>query len=120
MLRKLPPLQSRSGPHKLLIIGTTGLSDDVLELTGLQGAFNSCIDVPYLSSAGEVLACLLDNSMYTFSESQAKALRQRLTKKSCHIGMKKLISIIEASKKANSYDVDMIVRRLEIEGHLTN
>ncbi len=74
-----PHTQSPSGPHKLLIIGTTGLSDDVLELAGLKGAFHSCIDV---RSAREVLECLLDNSMYMFSDSQAKALRQRLTQKS--------------------------------------
>ena len=74
--------QSKGLPHKLLIVGTTGLSDDILEHTGLQGAFNTRIGVPYLSSGSEVLACLLDQSMYTFSESQAKALKDRLAKRS--------------------------------------
>lgn len=118
LLRKLPPVQSKGTPHKLLIIGTTGLNDDVLELTGLQGAFNTCIDVPYLTSGSEVLGCLLDQCMYSFSESQAKDLTQRLAKKSCRIGMKKLLSIVEASKQGDSYDVDIIVRRLAMEGGL--
>ena len=74
--------QSKGLPHKLLIIGTTGLNDDVLDLTGLQGAFNTRINVPYLSSGSEVLACLLDQSMYTFSKSQAKTLEDRLAKRS--------------------------------------
>ena len=75
--------QSGKDPHKLLIIGTTGFRDEVLELTGLQGAFNSCIEVPYLTNGSEVLTCLLDKNMYTFSETEIKKLEQRLAKKRC-------------------------------------
>ena len=46
------------GQHKLLIIGTTGLSDEVLERTGIRGAFNSCIEVPYLTSPRELMTVI--------------------------------------------------------------
>ena len=63
--------------HKLLIIGTTGFDDDVLELTGLGSAFNSSINVPFLSNGSEVLAVLQSN-MYQFSSQETTALEARL------------------------------------------
>ena len=63
--------------HKLLIIGTTGFDNDVLELTGLGSAFNSSINVPFLSNGSEVLAVLQSN-MYQFSSQETTALEARL------------------------------------------
>ena len=53
----LPP-QTQKVPHRLLIIGTTGFNDEVLELTGIQGAFDSCIEVPSLTSGAEIMAAI--------------------------------------------------------------
>ena len=40
------------------MIGTTGLSDEVLELLGVQGAFGQCIEVPYLTEGDDVYSVL--------------------------------------------------------------
>ena len=53
----LPP-QTQKVPHRLLIIGTTGFNNEVLELTGIQGAFDSCIEVPSLTSGAEIMAAI--------------------------------------------------------------
>ena len=104
--------QSGKDPHKLLIIGTTGFRDEVLEQTGLQGAFNSCIEVPYLTNGSEVLACLLDKNMYTFSETQIKKLEQRLAKKRCVVPSMCIITLYFVCK------CKMCFRRFRLQAFL--
>lgn len=64
--------------HKLLIIGTSGFDNDVLELTGIGPAFNSSIRVPYLTQGAEVLNVLQESNMYQFSNDETTALQTRL------------------------------------------
>ena len=65
-------------PHKLLIIGTTGLDNDVLELTGISSAFNKSLVVPYLTSGTDILYILQESNMYHFTEDELTALEPRL------------------------------------------
>ena len=44
--------------HKLLVIGTTSLDDDVLGAMRIRSAFNSTLEVPLLTSGAEVVALL--------------------------------------------------------------
>lgn len=50
----------------------------MLELTGISDAFNSSIEVPYLTSCDDVLAVLKDPSLYQFSSGELKELEKRL------------------------------------------
>lgn len=82
----LPASQkSGKGQHKLLIIATTGFSDEVLERTGIRGAFDTCIDIPYLQSIGELMHVLRGDSedkeqsvMYSFSAKQLREIEHKL------------------------------------------
>ena len=73
-------------PHKLLIIGTSGLDNDVLDLAGIAPAFNNSIQVPYLTSGSEILTLLQEsNASYHFSNDETEVLQARLTgKRSAH------------------------------------
>ena len=73
--------QSGKHPHKLLIIGTTSFKDDVLDMTGISDAFNSTIEVPYLTSGDDILAVLKDSSLYQFTAGELKELEKRLNGK---------------------------------------
>lgn len=67
--------------HKLLIIGTSGLDSDVLELTRISQAFKSSIQVPYLCKGSEILNVLQDSNMYQFSNDETIALQASLKDK---------------------------------------
>ena len=64
-----------------MIIGTSSFKDDVLELTGIRDAFNSSIEVPYLTTGDDILAVLKDPSLYQFSSGELKELEKRLSGK---------------------------------------
>ncbi len=83
----LPSAQSSGkDQHKLIIIATTGFSDEVLERTGIRGAFNTCIEVPYLTTVGELMFVLRgdseekeqSSSLYSFTPKQLRELEQKL------------------------------------------
>jgi len=115
LLRKNPPVTQKL-PHKLLIIGTTGLDDDVLELTGIRGAFNSCIEVPYLTAGAEVVAVIKESNMYKFTE-QLEKLEEKLKGKRLYIGIKKLLALMEASLQTEDC-VASLIRRLQKEAKM--
>ena len=52
------PQSPGKNPPKLLIIGTTGLEEDVLETMGFMGAFSQCIEVPYITEGNDVYTVL--------------------------------------------------------------
>lgn len=70
--------QSGKTIHRLVIIGTTGLEDDVLNMTSLKSAFTECVNVPYLTSGDEILAVLQESNMYQFTDNECSALQARL------------------------------------------
>lgn len=80
--------------HKLLIIGTTGLDSDVLNLTGIGDAFNNLIHVPYLRHGNEIMTVLRDTNMCQFSEDELSALQTRLKGKRCGRNMNDRMCII--------------------------
>ena len=79
------PQSSSKNQHKLLIIGTTGFSDEVLERTGIRGAFDTCIEVPYLTSVNELMLVLRGgdekeqmSTISSFTSQQLQELERKL------------------------------------------
>ena len=61
-----------------MIIGTTGLDSDVLELTGIASAFEETVEVPYISNGSEILAVLEESNIYKPDADQLTALKAKL------------------------------------------
>lgn len=118
LLSQLPPNRSGKTIHRLVIIGTTGLEDDVLNMTSLKSAFTECVNVPYLTSGDEILAVLQESNMYQFTDNECSALQARLKGKSCCVGVKKLISIIEYALQSENR-VEALVDDLVAQARLT-
>lgn len=61
-----------------MIIGTTGLDSDVLELTGITSAFEETVEVSYLSNGTEILAVLQESNIYKPDANQLTILKAKL------------------------------------------
>lgn len=92
LLRKIPP-----NNNKLLIVGTTSLSLGVLEDMGVKDAFGMYVEVPYLESGSAVLQVMKESNLYTLTEKQLANIQQKLKGKRLSVGIKKLLTYVEAS-----------------------
>ncbi|KAL5479600.1 hypothetical protein EMCRGX_G023144 [Ephydatia muelleri] len=105
LLRKLPPVES----HKLLVIGTTSLDDDVLSAVRVRFAFNSILEVPLLTSGAEVVALLRESShTNTFSDEQLNELEKMLKSKKLAVGVKKVLEIVEVAIQMENHVAGLV------------
>lgn len=112
LFKKLPPKG-----RKLLLIATTSEKTLVKDL-GLYHSFSKVIHVPNVSRGHELLS-VLESVTDSFSKRDMDFLGRELKTKTCSIGIKSLLDVIELSKQAtDSYKVAKFVNALEDIGGL--
>lgn len=111
LFKKLPPKG-----RKLLLIATTSEKELVKDL-GLYHSFSKVIHVPNVSRGNELLSVL--EQLDCFPKRDMDFLSRELKAKSCSIGIRTLLDVIELSKQTNdSYRVAKFVNTLEDVGNL--
>lgn len=111
LFKKMPPKG-----RKLLLIATTSEKELVKDL-GLYHSFSKVVHVPNVSR-GEELVNVLDQ-LDSFSKRDMDFLSRELKSKSCSIGIKSLLDVIELSKQTTeSYRVAKFINTLEDVGNL--
>jgi vesicle-fusing ATPase len=90
LLRKQPPAR-----HRLLILGTTSLSNDTIKSLGIENAFNSSVNVPSVTKGTEVIKIL--QHLQFFEPQDLKVLEQKLKSAKLRIGIKHLIALSDAA-----------------------
>lgn len=112
LLFKKPPPKGR----KLLLIATTSEKQLMKDLN-LYHSFSKVIHVPNVSRGNELLSVL--EQLDSFSKRDMDFLGRELKNKTCSIGIKTLLDVIELSKQAtDSYRVAKFVNALEDIGGL--
>ena len=56
------------------------MDDDVLEALGISNAFNSSVEVPYITSGLEVLDVIEESNLYKFSSTECATMKAKLNK----------------------------------------
>lgn len=112
VLFKKQPVKGR----KLLLIATTsecGLMKDL----GLYQTFSKVINVANLSKGTEILNVL--EQLDCFSRNELDTLSKELRNKTCNIGVKTLLDIIELSKQtSDNYRLEVFLKALREMGEL--
>ena len=111
LFKKLPPKG-----RKLLLIATTSEKELVKEL-GLYQSFSKVIHVPNVSRGAEILSVL--EQLESFNKPDMDYLTRDLRNKTCTIGIKSLLDVIELSKQTtDAYRVSKFLSALEEIGGL--
>lgn len=111
LFKKLPPKG-----RKLLLIATTSEKELVKEL-GLYQSFSKVIHVPNVSRGTEILSVL--EQLESFNKPDMDYLTRDLRTKTCTIGIKSLLDVIELSKQTtDAYRVSKFLNALEEIGGL--
>jgi len=106
LFKKLPPKG-----RKLLLIATTSEKQLIKDL-GLYSTFSKVIHVPNVSRGDELLGVL--DQLDVFGKKDMDFLVRQLRDKTCSIGIKTLLDVIELSKQAtDQYKVAKFVNTLE-------
>lgn len=112
LLFKKPPPKGR----KLLLIATTSEKQLVKDLN-LYHSFSKVIHVPNVSRGNELLSVL--EQLDAFPKRDMEFLGRELKNKTCSIGIKTLLDVIELSKQAtDAYRVAKFIDALEDIGGL--
>ncbi|KAG8447017.1 hypothetical protein GDO86_014458 [Hymenochirus boettgeri] len=108
LLKKAPP-QGR----KLLIIGTTSRKDVLQEMEMLD-AFSTTIHTPNISTGEQLMEAL--ELLGSFKDNERTVIAQQVKGRSVHIGIKKLLMLIEMSMQMNpEYRVSKFLALLKEE-----
>jgi vesicle-fusing ATPase len=111
LFKKMPPKGRR-----LLLIATTSEKELIKDL-GLYHSFSKVVHVPNVSRGNELINVL--EQLDCFAKRDMDFLNRELKNKSCSIGIKSLLDVIELSKQAtDSYRVAKFVNALEEIGGL--
>lgn len=111
LFKKLPPKG-----RKLLLIATTSEKELIKDL-GLYHSFSKVIHVPNVSRGDELLNVV--EQLDSFSKRDMDFLGRELKDKTCSIGIKSLLDVIELSKQAtDQYKVAKFINALEDVGGL--
>lgn len=111
LFKKLPPKG-----RKLLLIATTSEKQLIKDL-GLYHSFSKVVHVPNVSRGDELLNVV--EQLDSFSKRDMDFLSRELKEKTCSIGIKSLLDVIELSKQAtDQYKVAKFVNALEDVGGL--
>ncbi len=106
LFKKIPPKG-----RKLLLIATTSEKQLVKDL-GLYSSFSKVVHVPNVSRGPELLNVL--DQLEAFPRKDMDFLSRQLKDKTCSIGIKTLLDVIELSKQAtDQYKVAKFVNTLE-------
>lgn len=106
LFKKIPPKG-----RKLLLIATTSEKQLVKDL-GLYSSFSKIVHVPNVSRGTELLNVL--DQLEAFPKKDMDFLSRQLKDKTCSIGIKTLLDVIELSKQAtDQYKVAKFVNTLE-------
>jgi vesicle-fusing ATPase len=97
--------------RKLIIVATSGEKDLLKEL-GLIKTFSQIIYVPNVSRGVEILNVV--EQLESFNKSEIDKLSREIKNRTCSIGIKTLIDLIEYSKQStDEYRMVKFVRALE-------
>jgi vesicle-fusing ATPase len=97
--------------RKLIIVATSGEKELLKEL-GLLKTFSQIINVPNVSRGTEIVNVF--EQLESFNKSEIEKLNRELKTKTCSIGIKSLIDLIEYSKQTtDEYRVVKFVNVLE-------
>ncbi len=111
LFKKLPPKG-----RKLLLIATTSEKELVNDL-GMYQSFSKVIHVPNVTRGAEVMSVLQE--LDSFTKNDMDVLNKQLHDKTCSVGIKTLLDIIELSKQAtDSYKAAKFIGSLEEVGGL--
>lgn len=111
LFKKLPPKG-----RKLLLIATTSEKELIKDL-GLYHSFSKVIHVPNVSRGPEIMSVV--EQLDSFGKRDMDFLNRELKDKTCSIGVKSLLDVIELSKQASeNYQVAKFVNALEDVGGL--
>ncbi len=106
LFKKIPPKG-----RKLLLIATTSEKQLIKDL-GLYSSFSKVVHVPNVSRGHELLNVL--DQLEAFPRKDMDFLSRQLKDKTCSIGIKTLLDVIELSKQAtDQYKVAKFVNTLE-------
>jgi vesicle-fusing ATPase len=106
LFKKLPPKG-----RKLLLIATTS-EKQLLQDLGLYQSFSKVIHVPNITRGPEILTVV--EQLEAFSKKDLDFLEMNLRHKTCTLGIKTLLDIIELTKQTTeSYRTSKFVSALE-------
>ncbi|KAF0298502.1 Vesicle-fusing ATPase [Amphibalanus amphitrite] len=111
LLKKEPPKG-----RKLLVLATSSRRD-VLEQMDMLNAFTTTLRVPNISSSAEIVTVLRETSV--FNEQQCRDVEKKLADRRAHIGIRKLLAVVEMCREVPERDrVIKFICRLEEDGHV--
>lgn len=109
LLKRSPPMGRR-----LLVIGTTGLKDVLLEM-GMLNAFMRNQHVAVLSKPEHLIAALTE--LEIFNSDEMRKIKQSIQRMRFHIGIKKLLMMAEFVRQVDQNErVDQFLYRMQDEG----